>query len=62
MPLLKEKSIAKTNNEIIIDAIITTMALLCNSLQLGQLTLLKSSSMVSLMYALTFSILYSQNK
>ncbi len=39
IPLLKEKSITNTNKAIITEAIITTIALLCNSLQDGQLTL-----------------------
>ena len=42
----------------ITDATITTTALLCSSLQVGQVTLFTSSSVVSLIYALNLLIIF----
>ena len=54
--VLKLVSIKKMIKEIIMEAIITTTPLLCNSLQVGQLTLFFSSSVDSSMYVLIFDI------
>lgn len=54
--LLKVESIKKIINEIIIEAIMTTIPLLCNSDQVGQLTLFSNSSEDSSIYVLSFDI------
>ena len=54
--LLNVESIKKIIREIIIEAIITTTPLLCNSAHVGQLTLLSSSSEDSSMYVLNLDI------
>ena len=54
---LKEESIPKITKAMITEAIITTTALLCNSGQVGQVTLLNNSSLTSDKYVLIFSII-----
>jgi hypothetical protein len=56
MSLLKTVSIAKIKSAIISEATITTMALLCNSFQVGQETFVKSSLVVSSKYILILFI------
>jgi hypothetical protein len=56
MSLLKTVSIAKINSAMMMDATITTMALLCNSFQVGQETLVSNSLVVSSKYVLILLI------
>ncbi len=51
---LNDRSITNITNDIIKEAIITTIALLCSSFQVGHVTLCTSSSYASCKYTFNF--------